>query len=173
MANAAASGESVGCCLVIDNCGAQVRLCQSRVPGKSVKLSLVTLHSNTWFFSQELKSSAAHTSNEGQTYPQWRQAGRVDTRLVGSSECWGIQTQLAGQRPFPALWHCVRHCSVWTCQTSQVWPQVVLIRVLSFVLGGDWRGPPISPGWRAYRIGCFRAALAVDIARSREQRCLS
>ena len=68
--NAVAWGEGVGYRLVIGNHGAQVRLCQSMIPSKSVKLSLVTLHMNALFVSQESNGSVTHTSNKGKVYPQ-------------------------------------------------------------------------------------------------------
>ena len=54
----------------MDGHGAQVRLCQSMVPSKNVRLSLVTLQPNALFFSQESSDLVTHASNKGQVYPQ-------------------------------------------------------------------------------------------------------
>ena len=54
----------------MDGHGAQIRLCQSMVPSKNEKLSLVTLQSNALLFSQESSDLLTHASNKGKVYPQ-------------------------------------------------------------------------------------------------------
>lgn len=117
--NAVAWGEGVGYHLMIGNHGAQVRLCQIMVPSKSVKLSLVTLPPNALFFSQESNGSVTHTSNKGRVYPQWRQAGRVDTRPV---DPWGAgesrHSLLVNTGSLLKSFTLVGFCSVWICRIN-------------------------------------------------------
>lgn len=54
----------------MDSHGAEVRLRQSMVPSKNVKLSLVTLQPNALFFSQEPSDLVTHASSKGKVYPQ-------------------------------------------------------------------------------------------------------
>lgn len=128
-----------------------------------VNLSLVTSHPSTSFFAQEFFSQCELSG----VFFQWKpDLSTVKTSWKGGCQACRVlgalgktpNTACQSTAPSLPLLHCIGCCSVWICQTDQIWLHILLFMVLFIVvvLGSGWKDFLIYPEWRAaYRIWCL------------------